>query len=105
MENYYSEATRTFALNVDFDTMLDIRVTLGGQDIDWYINDEFLSRTTSWGSATGADYRHTKSLSLEEFKQIFKQGNNTVSVKNWHQDTWAWMEITYNIEVRKCPIN
>ena len=105
MENYYGDATKTLTLNENFDNMLDIRVILGGQDIDWYVNDEFLTRTINWGNATGSDFHRTKAMSLDEFKQIFKQGSNTVSVRNQHQDTWAWMEIKYNIEVRKCPID
>ena len=103
MDNWYLDAIKTLNINEDLDNMLDIKVILAGQDIDWYINDVFLSRTTTWGQSTGSDYHHTKSMSLTEFKKYFKKGDNTVQVKNSHKDTNAWMEIQYNVEIRKCP--
>ena len=103
MNNWHAAATKTLTINEDLDNMLDIKVILAGQDTDWWINDVFLSRTTTWGQSTGSDFHHTKSMSLADFKKYFKKGANTVHVENDYDDSNAWMEIQYNVEVRKCP--
>lgn len=105
MNNGHGSATRTLKLSDNINSMTNIEVTLGGQDTDWWINDVFLSRTSKWGVMTGGDYTYTKSMSLNEFRQFFKSGDNVVHIANDYDDSNAWMSITYDLEIRQCTAN